>query len=127
MTSIGITQGFQWLDGSFLENIEVSEGRDPRDLDVVTFYSGSDSPDSLDILRLFPEFSSASSSKTKYHLDHYAVDFTFAPLVTVEATRYWIQLFTHNRTGVWKGILQLPLNTDSDDQAAFDYLNSLPI
>ncbi len=33
----GITSGFQWLDGSFLEQVEALEGRAPRDIDVVTF------------------------------------------------------------------------------------------
>src|SRR5437868_6595038 len=33
-----LINGFQWLDGSFLENIEAIEGRPPRDLDVVTIY-----------------------------------------------------------------------------------------
>jgi len=32
-----IVSGFQWLDGSFLEQIEVLENRAPRDLDVVNF------------------------------------------------------------------------------------------
>ena len=34
----GLVQGFQWLDGSFLEHIELTEGRAPNDIDVVTFY-----------------------------------------------------------------------------------------
>jgi hypothetical protein len=34
----GITSGFQWLDGSFMENIETLESRPPNDMDVVTFY-----------------------------------------------------------------------------------------
>jgi hypothetical protein len=42
--SLGI-QGFQWLSGSFLENIEVLERRDPGDIDVVTFVDCSESPD----------------------------------------------------------------------------------
>ena len=35
----GLRTGFQWLDGSFLENIELIESRLPNDLDVVTFFS----------------------------------------------------------------------------------------
>ena len=35
---IGIGSGFQWLDGSFLENVEMTEKRDPGDLDLVTFF-----------------------------------------------------------------------------------------
>ena len=34
----GVVEGFQWLDGSFLEHIEMTEGRPPNDIDVVTFY-----------------------------------------------------------------------------------------
>jgi len=127
MTRVGIINGFQWLDGSFLENIEVSSSRDPKDLDLVTFYSGTDSPKYTDIKQLFPEFSSPSLSKENYKLDHYVVDFTYSPLVTIEMTRYWVQLFTHNRDGVWKGILHIPLNTNNTDQDALEYLNELAI
>src|SRR4051812_362167 len=35
----GLRTGFQWLDGSFMENVETTETRDPKDLDVVTFFS----------------------------------------------------------------------------------------
>src|SRR5437870_989332 len=36
--ALGVQEGFQWLDGSFLEDVELAEGRAPRDLDVITFY-----------------------------------------------------------------------------------------
>ncbi len=38
LSKVGITKGFQWLDESFLENVEDLESRSPRDIDVVTFY-----------------------------------------------------------------------------------------
>jgi hypothetical protein len=34
----GLVRGFQWLDGSFAEHVEVIEQRPPNDIDVVTFY-----------------------------------------------------------------------------------------
>lgn len=34
---LGLVQGMQWLDGSFVENIEALESRAPNDIDVVTF------------------------------------------------------------------------------------------
>lgn len=37
LTQAGILSGFQWIDVSFLENIEAEENRPPNDLDVVTF------------------------------------------------------------------------------------------
>lgn len=36
--------GFQWLDGSFVEDIEALEQRAPRDLDVVTFVTRPAAP-----------------------------------------------------------------------------------
>ena len=38
LTQLGIVSGFQWLDGSFLEDIEGIEARQPRDLDLITFF-----------------------------------------------------------------------------------------
>ncbi len=125
MTSLGIIIGFQWLDGSFMENIERSESREPNDLDIVTFFGGISRADQANLIKIFPEFASPVLAKNTYKLDHYAVDYTYHPDVTVEQTRYWLQLFTHNRIGVWKGILRLPLNTPIDDQHALDYLNLL--
>lgn len=125
MTSVGIIYGFQWLDGSFMEDIELLENRPPSDLDVVTFYGGLSIDDQTKLRIDFPEFVNPVLAKNTYFLDHYAVDYSYRPDVTVEMTRYWIQLFTHNRNGVWKGMLRLALNTDIDDQHAIDFLNSL--
>ncbi len=38
----GMAQAFQWVDGSFLEDVEVTEARPPGDIDVVTFYWSPD-------------------------------------------------------------------------------------
>jgi hypothetical protein len=125
LTDHGIIHGFQWLDGSFLENIEVRESRPPNDLDLVTFYGGLTPEQQQQVMESFPDFADPILSKKNYMLDHYAVDYMFHPEVTVEQTRYWLQLFSHNRIGVWKGMLRLPLNTQEDDDQALEYLNSL--
>jgi len=127
MTEQGIINGFQWLDGSFIENIEKSEARYPNDLDLVTFYGGLSLDEQLRVKADFPEFANPLLAKTNYHLDHYPVDYMFRPDFTVEATRYWIQLFTHNRNNVWKGILHLPINTWDEDLEALDYLKGVII
>jgi hypothetical protein len=126
MISEGIVEGFQWLDGSFIENVEVVASRPPNDLDIVTFYKNLSPSVAVNIPTSFPEFLDGSLSKTNYKLDHYIVDYGHNPEFTVEATRYWIQLFSHTRLGVWKGIIQLQLNVSSvEDVNALDYLNSL--
>ncbi len=124
MTAFGIVQGFQWLDGSFTENIEKSEKRAPNDLDLVTFFGGLSIDDQKHIKTNFLEFTNATVAKGSYKLDHYPVDCSYSPDVTVEMTRYWISLFTHNRLGVWKGILRLELNTTDIDKLALEHLNA---
>jgi len=37
LVNVGFTSGFQWISGSFLEDIENLESRPPNDIDVVTF------------------------------------------------------------------------------------------
>ncbi|WP_426763559.1 DUF6932 family protein [Hafnia paralvei] len=34
---MGLAEGFQWVDGSFTENVELIERRTPNDVDVVIF------------------------------------------------------------------------------------------
>src|SRR3546814_15716743 len=37
LAGIGVVQGFQWIDGSFVEDCETVRQRPPSDVDVVTF------------------------------------------------------------------------------------------
>lgn len=121
----GITNGFQWIDGSFSENIEQSEGRAPNDIDVVSFVGHITKSIEFDIERNFEAFINTERSKVDYKVDHYPVVFDINPMITINATKYWIQLFSHNRNGVWKGIIELPLydNPKLDNEALF-FLNN---
>jgi hypothetical protein len=114
----GLTNGFQWLDGSFLEDVESRENRAPRDLDVVTVYWGYNLAFQQNLQLRFREFASSVQSKATYSLDHFPLDAGYSPDATLESTRYWILLFSHNRSGVWKGMLRIELNTPVEDTAA---------
>jgi hypothetical protein len=118
LRSEGLTNGFQWLDGSFLEDIETRESRPPKDIDVVTVYWGYDLTFQKRLLSSFPEVANPTLSKANFSVDHYPLDAGFNPMVTLESTRYWILLFSHNRLGVWKGMLKIELNTPAEDAAA---------
>ena len=118
MRGEGLTNGFQWLDGSFLEDVETRENRPPKDLDVVTVYWGYDRAFQTNLVARFREFASPRLSKAAYGLDHYNFDASHNPPVTLEQTRYWILLFSHNRQGVWKGMLRIEINTAAEDAAA---------
>lgn len=42
LRNLGLVNGFQWIDGSFVEDIENTQNRPPADVDVVTFSSRPD-------------------------------------------------------------------------------------
>jgi hypothetical protein len=126
---IGIQSGFQWLDGSFLENVERTEGRDPGDIDVVTFFRR---PDTANTLEALTELASAnitlfdsSQSKVKYSCDAYFVDLSEEPEWVVSQTRYWFGLFSHKRVSfLWKGMLEIPLGDSQDEHDALKLVES---
>ena len=126
MRKFGIT-GFQYLDGSFLEDIENSPfKRPPDDLDLLTFFAPVTAAQEASILANFLDFVDRASCKTNYQLDHMVVNLGSHPIYIVEFTRYYIQLFTHNRSNVWKGMLKLDIGTKGEDDDANDFLISLP-
>jgi len=125
LRAAGLTNGFQWIDGSFLEDIETREGRAPNDLDVVTVYWGYDLAFQTSLMTSFPEVANPPLAKANYSLDHYPFDAGHSPIMTLEQTRYWILLFSHNRLGIWKGMLQIDLDTPTEDGVARQELAAL--
>jgi len=127
LRALGLTDAIQWVDGSFVEDIEQQAGRAPRDMDVVTIYWGCNPAFQENLVNSLPEFMDPRLSKANFSLDHYPFDAGYSPLITVEMSRYWAQLFSHNRKGVWKGILSIQVNTPADDANALTYLQQLPL
>lgn len=114
----GLEGGFQWIDGSFLENIEVIEGRDPNDVDVVTFYHLPEGQTQVDLYSHAPVLFDHDHNKAAYAVDAYFRDFggsTFEPLMNDSV--YWYSLWSHRRNEQWKGYLQIDLSP-ADDQVA---------
>lgn len=124
LNTYGLANGFQWLDGSFLEDVETREQRPPNDLDLVTIYWGYDLAFQDNLFQNFTEFWNSELSKQTYYLDHYPFDAGTSPSFTVNYSRYWVQLFSHNRDSVWKGMLQISLNTPNEDAQALQLLNT---
>lgn len=112
-------QGFQWLGGSFLEDIEAQERRDPNDIDAVTFVSDPAAPAELEAkLRTKPELLNRAHVKMAYFVDHFWVPLASSVVDVVDVTRYWYGLFSHRRDRVWKGMLVVDLIDKSDDDTA---------
>lgn len=115
--------GFQWLDGSFLEDVEKIRGVPPNDLDTVTFFLAPVGP--VDPI-LAAVIQNHTATKNRYRVDHYLVPLADRPERLVDQTRFWFGLFSHQKsTAVWKGMVQVDLMTDAVDTLARQHLVSL--
>jgi hypothetical protein len=125
---LGFSQGFQWLDGSFVEDVEAREDRAPNDIDVVTFAyppAGLSKAEINGMMSSHPALFDHDQCKTGFHCDTAIINLTTSAEWLVTQTRYWYGLYSHRRgDSLWKGLLQLPRN--SDDESADAYLQSLP-
>lgn len=121
LRAIGFDRGFQWLDGSFVED------KEPRDLDLIAFlYRPPGIHDGNALARLMQAnigLFGRVQVKTTYNLDFFPVDLNGTPEALVSLTRYWLGLFSHRRQdSLWKGMLQVRLEDDADDTAALAML-----
>lgn len=122
----GIISGFQWLDGSFVENIEKNAGRPPSDIDIITFAKRPiaylDRQNWVNFINRRKDLFDPPESKKHYKCDAYYVDMNLQPEILISRTRYWFGLFSHQRdTFLWKGMLEVSL---CDDQDVISFLNS---
>jgi hypothetical protein len=124
----GVTIGFQWLTGSFVERIN----REPNDVDVVTFFQVPAAFSQADAEALFNH----GHNKKTYFCDHYPVPLSYpvSPdadptehgAVLVDNTTYWYGLFSHRRdTYAWKGFLRLDLLPAEYDDPARELLETI--
>lgn len=127
LAQVGILNGFQWIDGSFLEDVERLRGRAPGDIDVVTFYRLANVPFAVDPA-VFAVLADHGATKNSFHVDHQLVNLAWEQSIIVEHTRYWCGLFSHQRdTGIWKGMARIDLGTALEDNAAAQHLASLSL
>lgn len=126
LRAIGFDRGFQWLDGSFVEN------KEPRDLDIISFfYRPPGIHDGMTLVRLMQGnigLFGRAQVKTNYSLDFFPVDLNGTPEALVSLTRYWLGLFSHRRQdSLWKGMLQVRLEDEADDTAALALLDAIDV
>ena len=121
LATVGLQTGFQWLSGSFMEDIEGLESRPPKDIDLVTFVHRPAA------VRADPDWHAFVNQpllnpkqvKAAFRCDCYFVDLDVDSTGVVSQTRYWFGLFSHRRGGLWKGMLEVPLAVSDDDTDAF--------
>lgn len=119
----GLTTGFQWIDGSFLEHIEVNESRDPNDLDVVTFFSLPVGSTQQQVQARVPDafpltWAERAAFKTAFLVDPYFVSLGSRATLLVQQSAYWYSMWSHRRDATWKGYLQIDLDPQEDALAA---------
>lgn len=112
--STGITSGFQWLDGSFLEHVELTESRAPGDIDVVTFV---ESTEGVSLTTENEWIAEHDLVKSKCLVDHYFVELNLPSRSLIAQTTYWYSMWSHRRSQLWKGFLQIDLAPTDDAMA----------
>jgi len=123
----GFTQGFQWVDGSFTEDVEVIEGRSPRDIDVITFVYLPDMAIVQQVVNACPSLLDPRVTKTHFHVDAYFVTLDGVQLnFLVEQTTYWYGLLSHRRDDRWKGYLRIELTPNEDSSARTTLMGMRP-
>ena len=121
----GFVEGFQWIDGSFLENIETIESRDPNDIDVVTCFHLPEGKTQQTLQQDAPRLFDPSVTKNDYRVHAYYVQLNSdIPESVIDQTTYWYSLWSHTRNGRWKGYVQIDL-FPADDQTARANLNAI--
>jgi hypothetical protein len=111
---IGLFEGFQWINGSFLENVEAVENRPPRDIDVVTFAATTGISPGDNDAHLFD----CAKTRGRFHVDAYFVEFDqISPQELIHWSAYWYSIWSHNRSLAWKGFLQVELVQSEDAEA----------
>lgn len=114
--SMALTQGFQWLDGSFSEDVELLQKRAPKDIDLVSFVhipvGFAPTPAQLDVL-------DHDHAKVTYLVDSYFVEINLLPPDNlIKKSTYWYSMWSHRRNQDWKGYLQVDLSPIEDAVAA---------
>lgn len=114
----GVVRGFQWLDGSFLEHIEQTEGRSPNDVDVVTFYHLPDGVSQTQLAATLSHQLAGVSVKDQLRVDSYLVHLGMDAARLTRQSAYWYSVWSHRRNQLWKGFVQVDLASTEDAAAA---------
>jgi len=123
LRNLNLAGGFQWVDGSFVEDVEKIRGRAPDDIDVVTFFHPAVGPVDPALAAVVRDH---NQTKARYQVDHYLVPLRDAPERLVDQSRFWFGLFSHQKgTSVWKGMLHVDLLDVAADTAARQALAAL--
>lgn len=122
----GLNHGFQWVDGSFLEDVETNYRRDPEDIDVVTFFKLPEMQSQESFALAHPALFNHDETKSQHNVDAYFVCLDDnPPEELVKQSAYWYSIWSHRRDSQWKGYVQIDLSPE-DDLIARTELERIP-
>lgn len=111
----GISSGFQWLDGSFMEHKESLLGEAPNDVDVVTFFPLPAAKNEAAFASEIADLFDPDTTKAKYLVDAYPYLLGGQTgAAEVKQIAYWYSMWSHRRNGLWKGFVQVGLSPEED-------------
>jgi len=113
----GLVSGFQWLDGSFLEDVEMTESRPPNDIDCVTFYRLPVGTSERELVQSNPELFITNQVKAKFKVDGYTANLALPSHLLVKRSCYWYSVWSHRRDLSWKGFVEVDLEPTNDGSA----------
>jgi hypothetical protein len=115
LRAAGMVEGYPWLAGSFVEGQVTA----PNDVDVVTFHLLDPAADDRFAVN-HPMLVEAPQTRSRHKVDAQFVSLRASrPWTPVRDSTFWFGLFSHQRTTQrWKGLLQVQLDTPSEDEAA---------
>ncbi len=117
----GVGAGFQWVNGSFVEDVERIRGRPPADIDVVNFIYLPGGVSELDFYRSQGNIFNWDYIKRHFSIDGYTVAMDLSrPEMVLFAIRnavYWYSVWSHTRDRQWKGYIELDLSPEGDPGA----------
>jgi len=121
---LGVARGFQWLDGSFLEYVEMLDARPPNDMDVVTFFHIPAGETQASLVNRARVLFDPKLLKKEYQVDGYVVCLGGRSENLVERSAYWYSVWSHRRNQMWKGYVQIDLSP-SEDSTTVKLLSTL--
>ena len=117
----GVDTGFQWVNGSFVEDAERIRGRPPADIDVVNFIHLPDGVSESVFYQSHCDIFDRSRIRRDFSIDSYTVAMDLSrPETVLFAVRnavYWYSVWSHTRDRQWKGYVEVDLDPANDSQA----------
>ena len=129
LRKIGFIEGFQLINGSFVENCDNEKGP-PRDIDIVNLLRRpSEYKNKTDWLTFVEKHKSTyfdkEYCKTHYFCDSHFIDLDYLPIDNARRIFYFFGLFSYQRrTNRPKGLLQIDIQ-DKNDHIAMQQLDRI--